>query len=140
MNINDYLVWRGDIPLSSDFPFNDVDALILARFSYLPFDKIKLSDETISSISSKMEKLDVSFFKIDDDKLLIHNLGKSVRFKDLKVTDFVFNRVKSLEKQFSTGAKPYLISFSVSSVLFLKMDCISITTTASSHLYSQYSQ
>ena len=100
MNINDYLVWRGDIPLSSDFPFNDVDALILARFSYLPFDKIKLSDETISSISSKMEKLDVSLFKIDDDKLLIHNLGKSVRFKDLRVTDFVFNRVKSLEKQF----------------------------------------
>ena len=99
MNINDYLVWRGDLPFS-DYPFNDVDALILARFSYLPFDKIKLGDETILSISSKMDKLDVSSFKMDDDKLMIHNLGKSVRFKDLKVTDFVFNRVKSLEKQF----------------------------------------
>ena len=100
MNINDYLIWRGDIPISKDYPFNDVDSLILARFSYLPFDKITLGDETILSISSKMEKLDVSSFKIDDDKLLIHNLGKSVRFKNLKVTDFVFNRVKSLEKQF----------------------------------------
>lgn len=100
MNINDYLVWRGDIPFSDSFPFNDVDALILARFSYLPFDKIKLSDETIESISFKMERFDASVFKIDDDKLLIHNLGKSVRFKNLKVTDFIFNRVKSLEKQF----------------------------------------
>lgn len=100
MNVNDYLVWRGDILFSDDYPFNDVDALILARFSYLPFDKIKLGDETISSISSKMEKLDISDFKIDDDKLLIHNLGKSSRFKSLKVSDFVFNKVKSLEKQF----------------------------------------
>ena len=100
MNINDYLVWRGDIPFSSNYPFNDVDALILARFSYLPFDSIKIGDETISSISSKMEKLDITAFKIDDDKLLIHNLGKCERFKNLRVSDFVFNRVKSLEKQF----------------------------------------
>ena len=100
MNINDYIVWRGDIPFSDSFPFNDVDALILARFSYLPFDKIKIGDETILSISSKMEKLKISDFRIDDDKLLIHNLGKSTRFKNLKVSDFVFNRVKSLEKQF----------------------------------------
>ena len=100
MNVNDYLVWRGDIPFSDSFPFNDVDALILARFSYLPFDKIKIGNETILSISSKMEGLDISDFKIEDDKLLIHNLGKSERFKDLKVSDFIFNRVKSLEKQF----------------------------------------
>lgn len=100
MNINDYLVWRGDIKIDNNYPFNEVDSLILARFSYLPFDKIKIEDETIETISKKMEKLNLSDFKLEDDKLLIQNLGKSIRFKNFKVTDFIFNRIKSLEKQF----------------------------------------
>ena len=41
-NINKYLVWRGDIPFSAKYKFNEVDSMILARFSYLPFDKIKI--------------------------------------------------------------------------------------------------
>ena len=100
MNINDYLIWRGDTPICKDYPFNDVDSLILARFSYLPFDKIELGSDTIESISFKMKDFKVSDFKLDDDKLLINNLGKSVRFKNCKVTDCVFNRDKSLDKQF----------------------------------------
>jgi len=99
MNVNDYLVWRGDLPFSL-FPFNEVDDLILARFSYLPFDKIKFKDnDTIESISDKMKDFS-SEFKIDGDKDLIINLGKSVRFKDLKVSDFVFNKSKEAERQF----------------------------------------
>lgn len=35
-NINDYLQWRGDISLD-ERPFNDVDNVILASFSYLDF-------------------------------------------------------------------------------------------------------
>ena len=99
MNINDYLIWRGDLPFSL-FPFNEVDDLILARFSYLPFDKIEFeNNETIKSISYKMKDFS-SEFKLEADKDLIINLGKSVRFKDLKVTDFIFNKSKEAERQF----------------------------------------
>ena len=53
-NINDYLIWRGDIPINKYCPFNEIDSLILARFSYLLFEKIDLKkEETIESISKK---------------------------------------------------------------------------------------
>ena len=35
-NMLDYLVWRGDIPLSV-VPWGGVDGLICAQFSYLDF-------------------------------------------------------------------------------------------------------
>ena len=38
-NLLDYLAWRGDLPLSA-VPLCDVDALIFARLSYVPFDGI----------------------------------------------------------------------------------------------------
>ena len=37
-NINDYLLWRGDLPITSKFKFNEIDSMILARFSYLVFE------------------------------------------------------------------------------------------------------
>lgn len=52
-NINDYLKWRGDISLKYD-ELNEIDELILARYSYFPFFKIEMkSEETISDISKK---------------------------------------------------------------------------------------
>ncbi|MBR3134654.1 MAG: DUF2974 domain-containing protein [Clostridia bacterium] len=100
-NINDYLLWRGDISLSSEHNFNEVDSVILARFSYLRFDKIKMSEvETIESISEKMKNLDNEEFRYNGDKELITYLGKSKRFKDMKVTDYVENNERSLEQQF----------------------------------------
>ena len=54
-NINDYIKWRGDLKLSSGHKFNELDSLILARFSYLIFHKIEMNKvETIESISKKM--------------------------------------------------------------------------------------
>ena len=41
-NINDYLLWRGDIPLSNENAFNEIDSMILARFSYLLFSRLYL--------------------------------------------------------------------------------------------------
>ena len=56
-NINDYLLWRGDIPIIQGAELNEIDSMILARFSYLIFDKIDLNEqETIESISKKMKK------------------------------------------------------------------------------------
>ena len=53
-NINDYLLWRGDLSFDVS-PFNQIDDMILARFSYLPFNKIKMEEsETIESIYKKL--------------------------------------------------------------------------------------
>ncbi len=100
-NINDYLTWRGDIPFSKDFAFNEIDSMILARFSYLLFDKINMqSTETIADISLKMKDFPNEKFLYNGDKELITNLGESRRFKDLIVTDYIKNNDKEHEKQF----------------------------------------
>ena len=100
-NINDYLKWRGDIPLKEELYFNEIDSMILARFSYLIFDRIQMDEtETISSISYKMREFNNDEFRYNGDKDLIKNLGKSIRFKNMKVTDFVQNNEKENEKQF----------------------------------------
>lgn len=101
-NINDYLIWRGDVPIVPGAEFNEVDSMILARFSYLIFDRIKLEAvETIESISRKMKKFKNDEFNYNGDRDLIMNLGKSIRFKDMLVTDYVKNNDKEIEKQFS---------------------------------------
>ena len=46
-NIFDYLQWRGDLTLEQD-EFNEIDNLILARFSYLPFDELIKENENVS--------------------------------------------------------------------------------------------
>ena len=100
-NINDYLLWRGDIPISSKFKFNEVDSMILARFSYLLFDRIDMrKNETIESISQKMKDIPNEEFRYNGDKELITYLGQSNRFKDMEVTDYVSNNDKKSEKQF----------------------------------------
>ena len=101
-NINDYLLWRGDLEINEHFPINEIDNMILARFSYLLFDKIDLEEkETIETISNKMKIFNNEDFNYNGDKDLITNLGKSARFKNLLVTDYVKNNDKESERQFS---------------------------------------
>lgn len=100
-NINDYLMWRGDIELDSKNRLNEVDSMIMARFSYLRFDKIKMNkEETIETVSTKMKDLKNEEFLYNGDKDLITNLGQSIRFKDMEVTDYIKTNEKELEKQF----------------------------------------
>lgn len=100
-NINEYLDWRGDLPINKITKFNEVDSMILARFSYLIFNKIKMNpEETIQSISKKMKDFENDEFRYDGDKELITKLGDSARFKDMRVTDFIENDDKETEKQF----------------------------------------
>ena len=46
-NIIDYIKWRGDIELK-DSKFNEIDSLILNRFSYFPLDNLIGEDEVLS--------------------------------------------------------------------------------------------
>ena len=101
-NINDYLEWRGDIPINDEFGINEIDNMIFARISYLLFDKIKLEDEeTIESVSNKMKDFKNEEFNYNGDKELITKLGKSRRFKDLVLTDYEKNNDIEAERQFA---------------------------------------
>ena len=100
-NINDYLKWRGDLSFKADH-FNEVDDMILSRFSYLPFHKIDMEDEeTIEDIVTKFKSFNIEDFNIKGDKPLVDNLCNCARFKDLKVTDYVENTDLKLEEQFA---------------------------------------
>ncbi len=116
-NINDYLKWRGDIKISKESPFNEIDSMILARFSYLLFDRIPMKRvETIESISLKMKDFPNKDFLYNGDKELITNLGVSLRFKNLKVTDYKARSDVSTEEQFGAitihlSSKELYISF-----------------------------
>lgn len=100
-NINDYLDWRGDISLAAS-KLNEVDNMILSRFSYLPFSKIKIDEEeTVESITNKFKNFKKEDFNIDGDFLLAKKLNKSNRFKELKVTDYYEIVDTEVEKQFA---------------------------------------
>ena len=100
-NINDYLKWRGDLTFKQS-PLNEVDNMILSRFSYLPFNKIEMKEkETIGSVVKKLKSFSVEDFNIKGDKPLVDNLDNCIRFKDLKLTDYVENTDLKLEEQFA---------------------------------------
>ena len=46
-NIIDYVKWRGDLELKVS-EFNEIDSLILNRFSYFPLDSIMKENEIVS--------------------------------------------------------------------------------------------
>jgi len=104
-NLNTYLEKRGDFKLDEKHPFNDIDAMVLARVSYLPLDKIKLEKgEKFYSVCSKLNKLKPKDFRWPDDIILMKNLEKSTRFREMKLTNFIKNNSKAAERQFSAVA------------------------------------
>ena len=101
-NIVDYLKWRGDI-LLDDYPFNDVDNLVLSLLSYLGFDGIVPSERSnktvllsdacqkmIESIKkdpgliSGLSRIDATFLEalIDSPRFAKARLGKYVNRLD----------------------------------------------------------
>lgn len=100
-NIMKYLEFRGDLTLKQA-DLNEIDKIILARFSYLPFKEITLDrKDTIENISIKMKDLSLEKFIWKEDKEFIIKLGKSKRYRDLKVTDYEEIMDLQAEKQFA---------------------------------------
>ena len=60
-NIQDYVLWRGDLPLER-VPLCDVDALLLSYLSYMPYDNIvgDAFDEGISLRDAAQKLLEVN--------------------------------------------------------------------------------
>lgn len=103
-NIFDYINWRGDISLVKD-KFNEIDNLILSRFSYFPFDNIIKENEvvTIKELSERFKEKDISDMEIlwGDDINLFPAMGNSKRFGEMKATKYVNKISIEQEKQFS---------------------------------------
>lgn len=100
-NIIDYLNWRGDLSFKQS-KLNEVDKIILARFSNMPFSEIELQKkDTIGNIALKMSNLEDKSFIWGGDKEFINAIGKTKRYKDLKVTDYLETKDLLAEKQFA---------------------------------------
>ncbi|WP_100065279.1 DUF2974 domain-containing protein [Miniphocaeibacter massiliensis] len=122
-NLFDYLFWRGDLTFKQS-EFNNVDALILSRLSYLNFDGI-ISPSFSESVPLK--KASDIFFSQDDklieekvimeeDMKLLEKLSSSNRFKDMEIFGYVNEIDEVTEKQFSVitiniDNKRYFVSF-----------------------------
>ena len=104
-NILEYIKWRGDLSLIND-GFNEIDNLILSRFSYLPFDEIIEKDEvvTIKELYERFKKKDVSKMTIlwPDDVDLFPLMASSKRFGEMKATKYV-NKI-NIEKELQFSA------------------------------------
>lgn len=101
-NINDYLQWRGDLPVCRMAPWNEIDSLAMARFAYLIFDRIEMDpEETIASLTDKMKDFTDSQFRYPGDGDLARGLGASRRFRSFRVTDYQMHNDEKAEKQFS---------------------------------------
>lgn len=103
-NVCEYVKWRGDLTLKQS-KFNEIDALILTRLSYFPFDQLIQPNEeaTVEELSKRFEKADKSTMKIlwKDDNELFPLMGKSERFGKMSVTQYVNKINAEQEKQFS---------------------------------------
>lgn len=105
-NLLDYLTWRGDVPFEvSDF--NQIDGVVLARFSYAPF-QLAFSEEnhtyhTVETVCEKMlQNEDCRRLCLyEEDVELIQKLKESTRFNQLKMGDFVDVYDDEEEVQFS---------------------------------------
>lgn len=103
-NVCDYVRWRGDLTLDQS-GFNEIDNLILARFSYFPFDKIIRENEiaTIKELSRRFSNQDVTKLPIlwKDDVELFPLMGNSKRFGGMLATKYINKIDAEQEKQFS---------------------------------------
>ena len=103
-NVCDYVRWRGDLTLEQS-EFNEIDNLILARFSYFPFDKIIRENEiaTIKELSRRFSNQDVTKLPIlwKDDVELFPLMGNSKRFGGMLATKYINKIDAEQEKQFS---------------------------------------
>ena len=105
-NVFDYLEWRVVLSIKND-AFNDVDALILSRLSYFPFDDIVSADIndkiTIKNASDNFFATELNNDKIlwEGDAELLKACAESVRFKNMKLSGYVNIVEREKQMQFS---------------------------------------
>ena len=102
-NCFDYLEWRGDIPFSVSEP-NEVDGMLLSRFSYAPFElaggdfPMKISDACRVMLENGEFE---SHLVHKDDRFVIEALENSPRFSECYVFGYEDTVDTESETQFS---------------------------------------
>lgn len=112
-NIMKYIEIKGNLKLKEE-TINEVDKIILTRLSYLPFKEITLNrKDSIENISNKMKDIDIEKFIWKADKDFIVKLGKTKRYKNLKISDYKEIFDFNAEKQFAavTIWLPYRVKY-----------------------------
>ncbi len=103
-NIIDYVKWRGELELKNS-EFNEIDSLILNRFSYFPLDSIMKEKEIVSikELSKRFEKEDKEKLKIlwKDDADLFPAMGESKRYGEMVAIEYINKLEKESEEQFA---------------------------------------
>lgn len=121
--IFDYLKWRGDLTFRQS-PFNEVDAAILARFCYEPFDDIvspSLREFTVvKEVCSRLLNLPALPGEVIDPSLdldFIKLIADSPRFADMRISGYVNEIDQQRQIQFSAclfdldGEQNYFVAF-----------------------------
>ena len=104
-NIIDYMIWRGDLSFAAD-PFNEVDALILSRFSYMDMKDILFNDAVGPTIAQAYEIYHQNEAQrpkfAPQDPQLFQLMARSTRFKDCRLLYHDFRFDEDDVEQFST--------------------------------------
>ena len=131
-NLFDYLFWVGNFSFSQ-LPFNQLDALVFAIISYIPFDLIfkeqektflKMREKKISVAKASLiffEEMDVEAIakqgEFDEKNIwLLHQMAKSKRYNLVKIFSYVNKFDEDIEKQFCAltlelPQKKYVVSY-----------------------------
>lgn len=105
-NIHDYLRWRGDLTVAQT-PFNEVDALILAKLVYIPFEMIELRrgsapvtvGEAAAALLARSDLAQRVHFEDDID--LLRELASSARFCDMRLSNYIDRIDEESQTQFA---------------------------------------
>ena len=105
-NFLTYLKWRGDLPVK-EFPFNEVDALILSELVYIHFEGIVPGPGaekgiTIREANARYEKSQVrEMLYYKDKENLFDALAFSPRFADMTLCNYVSTYDEQAQEQFA---------------------------------------
>lgn len=116
-NILDYIRWRGDLSFKQS-AFNEVDALILARFSYMDLSGIVSAKQTSMTLQKAYQKYQKEKRHVfwEFDPLLFELLSQSKRFSQIRLRFYEEKFSEDLVEQFcaitlSLNATMHYISF-----------------------------
>ena len=106
-NILNYLEARGNLTLDEEH-FNDVDALILCRLSYMPFEKIVSQGSSLISLKTAVQPFihirtlkKTGVYPTQKDRQLLTSLANSRRFGQMYLTRYSALTDPKTEKQFA---------------------------------------
>ncbi len=122
-NINDYLLWRGDVPFYGS-PFNDVDNLILSEFAYLMLEHALQDDGemTVGELQEALCDRPEAFFYIEreSNRTMLRLMAEGERFANARV--LLYRHETDLEKEKQFAAVTLLLSDGTAFVSFRGTD------------------